>query len=84
MNATELRALLAVAQVSQRGLAVLIEVNERTVRAYCLGQMPIRRVTEYAINWALKLETEARQANAGRVTPLASAPGQGPPPGSWQ
>lgn len=87
MTASELRALLATASVSQRGLAMLLEVNERTVRCYALGQMPIRRTTEYAIRWALKLESEQREASGTAPNPqtLAGAARQaGPPPGTWK
>lgn len=41
MTAIELRALLAAKGLSQRGTAKQLDINERTMRAYCLGEKKI-------------------------------------------
>ncbi len=49
MNAKELRALLAECNLSQRGAAKMLGINERTMRRYVLGEMPVPRLVELAL-----------------------------------
>lgn len=49
MNAKELRALLAQCNLSQRGAAKMLGINERTMRRYVLGEMPVPRLVELAL-----------------------------------
>lgn len=49
MNATELRALLESAGLSQRGAARLLDIDERTMRRYCSGDLPIPNVIVLAL-----------------------------------
>lgn len=50
MTATQLRALLDKAGLSQRGAAKQLGIDERTMRRYCAGEtMP--RTVEYALRW---------------------------------
>jgi hypothetical protein len=51
VTAAQLKRVLAKAALSQRGAAKLLEINERTMRRYIAGDMPIPRVVEYALLW---------------------------------
>jgi hypothetical protein len=51
LTAIQLKRVLAKAALSQRGAAKLLEINERTMRRYIAGDMPIPRVVEYALLW---------------------------------
>lgn len=43
MTAPELRAALAVLELTQGGLARLVDVNPRTVRRWVAGDLPVPR-----------------------------------------
>lgn len=51
MTAAQLKKALAKAALSQRGAAKLLEINERTMRRYIAGELPVPRVVEYAVYW---------------------------------
>jgi len=51
MTALQLQRLLDRAGLSQRGAAKSLEINERTMRKYVSGDLPIPRTVEYAIQW---------------------------------
>jgi aminoglycoside phosphotransferase len=51
VTAGQLKKVLAKAALSQRGAAKLLEINERTMRRYIAGDLPIPRVVEYALAW---------------------------------
>lgn len=53
MTSIELRALLAACGRSQRGMAKALDINERTMRYYASGELPIPRAVEYAIKYLL-------------------------------
>lgn len=48
MTALQLQRLLDKALISQRGAAKALELNERTMRRYVAGELPIPKVVEYA------------------------------------
>jgi hypothetical protein len=49
MTAKQLQRLLDNAELSQRGTARELEINERTMRRYVSGDQPIPRVVEFAV-----------------------------------
>lgn len=49
MTANELRSLLEAAGLSQRGAARQLDIDERTMRRYCAGELPVPRAVEYAL-----------------------------------
>ena len=49
LTPTQLRGLLARAGLSQRAAARELHINERTMRRYCAGQLPVPRVVELAL-----------------------------------
>ncbi|MDP2322589.1 MAG: helix-turn-helix domain-containing protein [Gammaproteobacteria bacterium] len=49
MTPTQLRAALTKAGLSQRGAARLLGIDERTMRRYCAGDLPVPRVVELAL-----------------------------------
>lgn len=48
-DADRLRDTLAALELSQRGAARQIGVNERTMRRYCLGESPVPRMVWLAL-----------------------------------
>lgn len=60
MTATQLRKLLDRAGLSQRVAAKALDINERTMRAYCADR-PIPRVVEYAMRWIASQEPQPAQ-----------------------
>jgi plasmid maintenance system antidote protein VapI len=58
-DADRLREFLEKAELSQRGAARAIEIDERTMRRYCAGELPVPKVV-----W-LALETVKRKK--GRI-----------------
>ena len=54
MTHTELRTLLVKNGISQREMARLIGIDERTMRRYCLAEYEIPSYIAYAIQWQLK------------------------------
>lgn len=54
-DADRLRELLADAAISQRGAARELDIDERTMRRYCAGELPVPKVV-----W-LALETVKRK-----------------------
>ena len=53
MTPEGLRRAIVQLGVSQRELARMLDYNERTVRHYCAGDLPIPRVVEYAVRWLM-------------------------------
>lgn len=51
MTAGQLQRLLDRAGLSQRGAAKELEINERTMRSYVLGERPIPKTVELAVKW---------------------------------
>lgn len=55
MSPDQLRKLLDKAGLSQRGAARQLEIDERTMRKYCAGDLPVPRVIEYSLRWLIVL-----------------------------
>lgn len=55
MTPTQLKRLLASAELSQRAAAKEIGVNERTMRKYVSGEAPIPRAVELALLYVAHL-----------------------------
>ena len=51
MTPEELRNLLKACSLSQRGAAAALDIDERTMRRYCAGDLPVPRAIEYALRW---------------------------------
>lgn len=51
MTPKQLSKLLSDAGLSQRGAALLIGINERTMRRYVAGDLVIPRTVELALKW---------------------------------
>lgn len=51
MTPEELRALLKACGLSQRGAAAALGIDERTMRRYCAGDLPVPRTVDYALRW---------------------------------
>lgn len=51
MTPDQLRKLLDKADLSQRGAARELEIDERTMRRYCSGESPVPRTVEYSLRW---------------------------------
>lgn len=49
MTTTELRQRLTTAGLSQRAAARLLDINERTMRRYAAGALPIPKTVELAL-----------------------------------
>jgi transcriptional regulator with XRE-family HTH domain len=49
MGGPELQALIKTAGLTQRELAKMLNINERTIRRYVLGELPIPKVVELAV-----------------------------------
>jgi hypothetical protein len=49
MTAKQLQRLLKSAEMSKRGTAKALEINERTMRRYVSGDQPVPRVIELAV-----------------------------------
>jgi len=58
MTADEVRQLLDQAGLSQREAARALDVNERTMRYYCLGEWPVPKKIEYALRWLAHLAAQ--------------------------
>jgi len=54
MTPAELRRVLDRAGLSQRGAARELDLNERTVRKYVAGRIPIPLTVELALKWVLE------------------------------
>jgi hypothetical protein len=59
MTAKQLQRLLDNAELSQRGTARELEINERTMRRYVSGDQPIPRVVEFAVRYLI--DTKAKK-----------------------
>ena len=53
MTPTQLRDLLERAGLSQRGAARKLHIDERTMRRYCAGELPVPRVVELALLYVI-------------------------------
>ena len=53
MTPAELRDLLARAGLSQRAAARELHIDERTMRRYCAGQLPVPRAIELALRFII-------------------------------
>jgi hypothetical protein len=49
-----LKSLLKKAELSGRGTARELEINERTMRRYISGEQPIPRVIEFAVRYLIQ------------------------------
>ena len=54
MTPTELRELLASAGLSQRAAAMHLCINERTMRRYAAGRLPIPHAVAMAVKYLVK------------------------------
>ena len=50
-DADKIRAQLDKCGLSQRGAARELDLDERTMRRYCAGDLPVPRVVDYALRW---------------------------------
>ncbi len=50
-DADQLRAQLEKSGLSQRGAARELDIDERTMRRYVAGELPVPRVVDYALRW---------------------------------
>ena len=48
-DAARLRRLLETVELSQRGAARAIDIDERTMRRYCAGELPVPRLVWLAL-----------------------------------
>jgi DNA transposition AAA+ family ATPase len=53
MKSTELKKLISDCGLTQREVAQMIEIDERTMRRYISGALPIPTVVEIAVNCVL-------------------------------
>jgi hypothetical protein len=60
MTAKQLQRLLDSAELSQRGTARELEINERTMRRYVSGDQPIPRVVEFAVRYLIRAKEETQ------------------------
>lgn len=51
MNPKQLQKFLDEAEMSQRGAAKALGIDERTMRRYIAGEQPVPRVVEFALRW---------------------------------
>jgi hypothetical protein len=51
MTPAELREQLEKGGLSQRGAARELGLDERTMRKYCAGNLPVPKVVELALRW---------------------------------
>lgn len=58
MTATQLKKLLDLAGLSQRGAAKELDINERTMRKYVAGEAVVPRTVEYALRWIVHQQDE--------------------------
>jgi len=54
MSPTELRAQLEKGGLSQRGAARELGLDERTMRKYCAGALPVPLVVQLALKWIVE------------------------------
>lgn len=62
ITAKELRGLLkpGATGISQRAMAKIIDIDERTMRRYVSGDLPIPRVVQIAVSCIIDHDDEAR------------------------
>jgi hypothetical protein len=60
MNAKQLRKLLETHGLAQTEAARLLDLDPRTMRRYVAGELPVSRVIEYALRWALAQRGESK------------------------
>jgi hypothetical protein len=60
MTHKQLQRLLDSAELSQRGTARELELNERTMRRYVSGDQPIPRVVEFAVRYLIQTKGQKR------------------------
>ena len=58
MTAKQLQRLLESSELSQRGTAKKLGLNERTMRRYVSGDQPIPRVVEFAVRYLVQQKAE--------------------------
>lgn len=51
MTGRQLKRFLKKSDLSQRGSARLIGIDERTMRRYVAGKLPVPRAVELALRW---------------------------------
>jgi predicted transcriptional regulator len=57
MTGQDLRKMLERVGMSQRRLARDLEMGDREIRRWCAGDVPLRRVHEYAIRYLLESQS---------------------------
>jgi hypothetical protein len=62
MTATELRETLTRAQLTQRGAARVLNINDRTMRRYCAGDQAIPPTIEYSVLYLAFVANAAERA----------------------
>lgn len=73
MNATDFRKLLEAAGLSQRGAARELEIDERTMRRYCSGELPVPKPVALAVErlagtiWHRLKDRPITAADAGKI-----------------
>lgn len=73
MNATDFRKLLEAAGLSQRGAARELEIDERTMRRYCSGELPVPKPVALAVEslagtvWHRLKDRPITAADAGKM-----------------
>jgi hypothetical protein len=61
VTAKQLQKLLDSAGLSQRGAARDLDIDERTMRRYVAGDVPIPRTVEYAVRWLIQVREAAAE-----------------------
>lgn len=59
-DADKIREAITRLGTTQRGLAAMLEVDERTMRRYCAGEYPVPAIVWLAIEALLKRSPKAR------------------------
>ena len=63
INRDDIRRLLAECGLSQRGAARLLGINERTMRRYVLGELPVPKAIELALLGMRRLKLDGERGN---------------------
>ena len=58
MTTDQLRELLATVGLSQRGAARELGIDERTMRRYCAGKLPIPIPIQLALRWMTRSKND--------------------------
>lgn len=58
MKAKDLKLELKSEEMSQRQMARMLGIDERTMRKYCSGDLPIQKTIEYAVLYVINCMDE--------------------------